>query len=366
MNQRKPTRRDFLRGSAARDAMADRLANAAGKTAPVSNDSTPIESSLLRVGRKAMAAEFELFFNAGQYPEATEAALAALDEVDRLEDQLSYFRATSEVSRINQLAQAEPLPVDAQLFELLQLAVRLHAETDGALDVTAGPLSEVWGFSRREGTIPTSEQLDEARSRVGSDKLELDPNGQTVRFGVAGMRVNLGAIGKGYALDRCAALLAERGIDDYMIHAGQSSVLARGSRARSASGPDAKRPGGWTVGVHDPTRHGRRLAEIRLSDRALATSGSEKQFFRHKGRRYSHILDPRTGQPADGLLSATVVAPNALLADGLSTALFVLGADRAMAYCEARPELAVVLVRGEGSRVEVLSSGFAPGELNFS
>ncbi|NLE39455.1 MAG: FAD:protein FMN transferase [Pirellulaceae bacterium] len=365
MTKRKTTRRDFFRGSAARDAIAGRLDGVASEPVSTGGDPGSPDVGVLRVGRKAMAAEFELFFNAGQYPEATEAALAALDEVDRIEEQLSYFRATSEVSRINQLAQSEPLPIDADLFELLELAARLHGETDGALDITAGPLSEVWGFARRKGTIPTNEQLDEARSRVGSDKLELNSNGQTARLGVPGMRINLGAIGKGYALDRSAAILAERGIEDFLMHGGQSSVVARGSRGNPGFAPNRGEPTGWTVGVHDPTRHGRRLAEIRLCNRALATSSSEKQFFRHQGRRYSHILDPRTGQPAEGLVSATVVAPSAVLADGLSTALFVLGADHALTFCEARPELAVLLVRAEGSQIEVLSSGFTPGELEI-
>jgi len=161
----------------------------------------------------------------------------------------------------------------------------------------------------------------------------------------------LGSIGKGYALDRCAERMVEEDIHDFMIHGGQSSVLARGATAGDPLG-------GWLVGVHHPLRHRKRLAEIRLRDRALATSGSEKQFFRYRGRRLSHILDPRTGRPAEGLLSVTVLAPTAVLADGLSTAFFVMGAEPTMAYCEARPELGVLLVRaGRGDRVDVLSVG---------
>lgn len=310
-----------------------------------------------------MGSQFEVLFNAGQYAEATEAALAALDEVDRLEEQLSVFRPTSEMSRINLLAADGPVPVEEGLFELLRLAVELYTQTGGALDVTAGPLSDVWGFSRREGKVPDRRALDEALARVGSDKLELNAENRTVRFLVPGMKINLGALGKGHAVDRCAAMLQSQGLANFMIHGGQSSVVARGSSASGNPVNPQEASGGWLVGLHDPARHGGRLAEIRLCDRALGTSGSEKQFFRHKGRRLSHVLDPRTGWPAEGLLSATVVAPTAALADGLSTALFVMGSDRAIEFCKARDDLAVVLVPATGSRAEIRSSGFGPGEL---
>jgi len=364
MTKRKHSRRDFLKGSSARDAMADRLGDPLPKPAADADEPMDCEGCFLRASRKAMAAEFEIFFNAGQYPQATEAALVALDEVERLEAQLSFYRATSEVSRINRRAASEPVEVEAELFDLLRLAVELHAQTDGALDVTAGPLSEAWGFARRQGTIPGQQQLDEAMARVGCDKLELDEKSRTVRFRAPGMQINLGAIGKGHALDRCAALLEAQGIDDFMIHGSQSSVLARGSIQPVAPPRGANDLADWIVGVHDPLRHDRRLAEIRLRDRALGTSGSQKQFFYHQGRRLSHVLDPRTGRPAEGLLSATVVAPTAALADGLSTALFVMGREKAMAFCETHDELAVFLVQSAGNRVEVLSSGFSPGELN--
>jgi len=310
-----------------------------------------------------MGDRFEVFFNAGQYPEATEAALAALDEVDRLEEQLSVYRTASEVSRINQLAASEPVSVETGLFDLLALAVRLHTETGGALDVTTGPLSEVWGFSRRGGQLPNQQQLDEAMARVGSDKLELDAENQTVRFRVPGMKINLGAIGKGYALDRCAELLEARGIRDFMIHGGQSSIVARGWSHEVVPAAAPPTASGWIVGIHDPSRHTRRLAEIRLADRALGTSGSEKQFFRHQDRRLSHVLDPRTGWPAQGLLSATVAAPTATLADALATALFVMGADEAIAFCATRDDLAAFLVEAKGNRVETHTTGFGPGEL---
>ena len=154
-------------------------------------------------------------------------------------------------------------------------------------------------------------------------------------------------------------------VDDFLLHAGQSSVLARGSRTpiRRASS-DAVSPG-WIIGVPNPARQGQRLAELRLRDRAVGTSGTRTQYFRHKGRRYGHILDPRTGQPAEGVLSATVVAPSGAEADALSTAFYVMGAEKALQYCLGRPELAAVLVcpaDGPGG-LEIRSVGLEEDEL---
>ena len=144
-------------------------------------------------------------------------------------------------------------------------------------------------------------------------------------------------------------------------------MLARGSRLEPARGkPSAALPG-WSVGVRNPLDPRRRVAEIRLRDRALGTSGSTMQFFRHRGRRYAHILDPKTGRPADGVLSATVLAPSAALADALSTALFVMGPEQALAFCRTRPEIAALLICPGGSRgrYEIHTTGFQPGELSL-
>lgn len=350
MSHRKNSRRDFLRGKAAADALVARLEQAG---TPTDHPAPRDEGYLVRVGRDAMAGRFEIFLNAGQYPRGVEVALETLDLVDALEAQLSIFRPASEICTINREAAQRSVEVESGLFSLLATAVQLYHETGGALDITAAPLSDVWGFSRRQGRLPTPEELDAARALVGCDRVELDPEAETVRFTTPGVRLSLGAIGKGYALDRCAERLLDEGVNDFIIHGGQSSVLAHGS---TLADPD----GGWPLGVHHPLRHEQRLAELRLRDAALATSGSEKQFFRHHGRRLSHILDPRTGQPAEGLLSATVIAPNAAMADGLSTALFVLGAQRAIEFCRCRPELGAVLVRQLRGEVDVLTQGVAP------
>jgi thiamine biosynthesis lipoprotein len=365
---RRSSRRDFLRGRAAARTVADLTRRAApgGDVDPWLADATA-ESYLVEVSRPAMACEFKVFLNAGQYEQGTETALLALDLVDALEDQMSVFRPESEISRLNRLAAEGPVEVEPRLFALLELALQLHADTGGAFDVTCGPLWKAWGFARREGRVPSDDELAEAMARVGSDLVELDQQQMTVRFRQPGVELNLGSIGKGYALDRFGELLKGAGVNDFLLHGGQSSVLAQGSRLLAEKSASAPAPFGWSVGLGHPTRRARRLAELRLRDRALGTSGTRTQYFRHKGRRYGHILDPRTGEPADELLSATVVAPSGAEADALSTAFYVMGAEKALEYCRARPELAAALVSaGDGpDGLEVRSIGLEEDELRL-
>ena len=295
---------------------------------------------LLKFSRRAMACQFELFLNAGQYRHAQTVAVATLDLVDQLEEQLTVYRDTSEVMAINRQAFGRPVNTEPRLFALLDQAVRLSAATGGAFDITAGPLTKLWGFYRRQGSVPSEAALAETLPRIGSQHLRLDPAERTIAFALEGVELNLGAIGKGYALDRCGELLAEAAVHDYILHGGQSSVLARGSQATSAGGQT-----GWTVSVGDPLRPGKQLAELRLLDRALGTSGAGTQFFRQNGRRYGHIIDPRTGWPAEGMLSATVLAPTAAEADALATAFYILGAERSPEFCDSHPDIAAVLIR---------------------
>ena len=372
---RKSTRRDFLKGRSAADAMADAAQRALpAEEADSRAGKRGARAYLIHVGRRAMACEFEVCLNAGQYPNGMEAALEALDLIETLEAQMTVFRETSEISRINRTAAEGPVEVEPRLFELLELALQLYGQTQRAFDVTSAPLWKLWGFSRRAGTVPEEEPLAEALRCVGSHLVELDPQGKTVRFRQPGVELNLGSIGKGFALDRAAELLAAAGIEDFLFHGGQSSVLARGASTDAApaapaapGGTPGSTPGGWTVGVRHPMRRRQRLAQIRLRDRALATSGSGTQFFRHQGRRYGHILDPRTGRPAEGVLSATVIAPTAAMADALSTAFYVMGPEPALEYCQTRPELAALLIcpATRGTGFEIRSAGLEDDELKI-
>ena len=335
---------------------------------------------LIHLSRKAMACEFEICLPISQAGEATAAALRALDLVQSLERQLSYFKPESEISQINRTAAEREVEVEPRLFALLQLAMQIWRDSGGAYDLTATPLWEAWGFARRAGAVPSPEQLTAAREQVGSEWVELDERKSTIRFHRPSVRLNLGSIGKGYAVDRAVELLLAEGVTDFLVHGGYSSVAARGSVGPSCrEGPtppqsekatslnDAALTGpfrqkgpteAWSIGVKDPLREDVRLGQIELRDRAAGTSGAQHQSFRHRGRRYGHILDPRNGQPAEGVLSVSVVAPTAAEADALSTAFYVLGPQWAQDYCRRHSGIAMVMFSpAEGNRWEMHDSG---------
>jgi thiamine biosynthesis lipoprotein len=305
---------------------------------------------LLTVSRRAMACNFEVHLPAATRGAGTEAALAALDLVDDLEAQMTVYRETSDVLEINRLAAFRPVEVEERLFDLLQRAIRISQETGGAFDVTSNPLSEVWGFSRRQGRLTTEVELDSAKRRVGFEQIVLEPDARRISFSREGVAINLNSIGKGYALDRAGELLVGAGMDHFLLHGGNSSVLAR------VAG-DGGQP--WRIGVRNPVRPTERLGEIAISNRAVGTSGSGTQYFHHGGRRYGHILDPRTGNPAEGVLSATVLAPSGAEADALATAFYVMGPEDAEEYCRRHADLSAISVcpAQRGANLEPLVFG---------
>ncbi len=293
----------------------------------------------LVVGREAMACRFEAAFNAGEVPGDTELGIDALDLVDQIEDQISIYRPTSELSRINATAAEGWVDVSPGVWPLLVRARELWELTGGAFDIAAGSLVRAWGFLRREGRMPDAAALAAARAAAGTQHVELDAERRRVRFLRPGVEINPGAIGKGWALDRAVSHLACRGVASVLMHGGQSSVVARGTQ-----GPSVGDRHGWRVGLRHPLRPGRRLATITLDDKALGTSGSGTQFFIDRGRRLGHILDPRTGRPAEGVISATVIAESAADADALATALYVLGPSGLTTVAPPASATAAVLV----------------------
>lgn len=355
----KTSRRDFLSGKSAAEALGDALI---GSPQPLPPPSSAIGvqpgSHLLSVSREAMACLFEIVFDAATYRSGTDIAVSALDVVDQLEQQLTVYRDTSEIAAINRRACDEPVIVEEDLYRLLQRAVRLTSETGGAFDITAGKLSKVWGFFRRQGKMPSPDDVQAALATVGSHHLRFKDREHSLQFSQPGLELNLGAIGKGYALDRAASVLQEGGIHDFLIHGGNSSVLARGRREGAEQGaqsseqvdasalqvPHTTLSARWSVALRHPLKPDTRLAEFNLHNQALGTSGSGTQFFHHQGQRYGHIIDPRTGWPAEQVLSATVIAPDAERSDALSTAFYVLGREPAAAYCQQHPEISALLV----------------------
>jgi FAD:protein FMN transferase len=308
------------------------------------------EGYWLHVYRTAMACRFEVTLPLTDRA-GVEVARLALNEIDQIEDQLSVFRDTSEVSFINRAAFEDTTPVETRLFELLTLARRIHIETGGAFDITSGPLTRCWGFYRRQGRIPSVSELQEARDKTGMRHVELNESLQSVRFSVPGVEVNLGAIGKGYAIDRVAGLMCSQGTRTALLSAGNSSVLAIGKGVNSD---------GWLVGLRHPLAKKIRMGSMRLRNCAMATSGIGEQYFVAEGKRYGHIIDPRSGLPSEGVAAVTVVTPSAALADALSTAFFVGGKKVAEEYCSNHAQTLALIIE-EGNHTQPLVFGSNTG-----
>jgi FAD:protein FMN transferase len=297
---------------------------------------------LLRVSRRAMASTFEIAIPFGT-PNALVAAEDALDQIDAIETQLTVYRDTSEASTVNAAASDGPIRIERRFFELLQFAAHLTNDTAGAFDVCTGALTKAWGFFQRDGRVPTARERADALARCGTRHLMLDAELTAVKFRVPGLEINLGAIGKGYALDRAAERLVNHwGIASALLSVGGSSVYAIGHPPGD--------PSGWPVGIRHPWDAERRLGTVRLIDRGFGTSAATVQHFVYNGRKLGHLLDPRTGWPAEGTASASAAAPTATEADAISTAFYVLGADAAEAFARSRPHLGGILL-GDGDEV---------------
>jgi FAD:protein FMN transferase len=252
----------------------------------------------------------------------------AFDEVDRIDRLMSHYQPDSPLSRLNRDAAGKSVKVDAELFDFIVDAMRYTRQSDGAFDITVGPLMKAWGFFDGEGHIPSDAELEAARRHVGATHVTLNAASRTIRFDQPGVELDLGGIAKGYAVDRAAELLRARGVRAALISAGGSTIFGIGA----PPGADA-----WEVAIQDPVDARRNARMVRLKNRALSVAGSSEKAFDVDGVRYSHIMDPRTGRPVQGVLSVAVLAPSGTMGDALDDALFVLGPSRHYARLRAWP-----------------------------
>lgn len=327
-------RRDFLTGPWSNNAADPQLPEV------VPRFLKPELSHLECYSRNAMACQFELMFNMHQYKKAAQVALSAFEQIEQFEEQMSIYRDSSEVSYINHHANQRAIEVDERLFELFSIAKSIYDLTEGAFDITSGPLSDLWGFSQKSGQVPDDVYIEATLNNVGFEHVEL--NDRHIRFLRSGTSLNLGAIGKGFALDHVAQDIEQSGVSDFIIHGGQSSVIARG-RNLTINDDGA----GWNVGLSHPLTPATRLAEIRLENLALGTSGTGRQGFFHQGKRYGHIIDPRTGYPTDHILSTTVICKSATRADALATGFFVMSLDQIQNICDHDLSIMAIVVTAE-------------------
>lgn len=290
------------------------------------------------VALDAMATRFEIVLH-GDNPVALRAAgEEALAEIERLETRLSLFRSDSEIARVNARAAREPVRITPEVFSLLQHAGRLTAETGGAFDITIAPLMRCWGFHGGNGRVPPPDELAAARACVGMHLVALDPRTFSVRFAREGVKLDLGAIGKGYAVEQAAGVLRDAGITSALIHGGTSTAYAIGAppdaacwkvaiEGRSPKSDDGA--GGWTVC---------------LKDEALSVSAVSGRSFEAEGRIYGHEIDPRTGTPTNAAALAAVATASATESDAFSTALITVGAEGHDAIAALRPGLRTLVV----------------------
>lgn len=268
-------------------------------------------------------------------PAAAASAFAAIfTEFDRLDALLSVWKPDSDVLRVNAAAGAEPVAVGTDLIEVLKTARQVSEWTDGKFDVTFGALSDVWKFDQdQDNSIPTREQIETRRPLVDYTGIVVDEGARTVFLKHKGMRIHLGGIGKGYAVDHAVRILRERGFRNFMIQSGGDLYV--GGLLRGVP---------WRLGIADPRRPTSTFGTLDLSDGTFSTSGDYERAFVKDGVRYHHLLDPATGEPARGCRSVTIVSNSPLLADGLSTGVFILGPEQGMALVERLQDVDAVIV----------------------
>jgi len=286
--------------------------------------------------------------------EAQKAIDSAMEEMKRVEQKMSRFLPDSEVSRINNEASSETvresgatrgwIPVDDELFCLLKESVGLSELTRGCFDVTIYPLMKIWKFAGENPRVPGDREIKEGLELVGYENMRVE-NGK-VRFAKKGMGIDLGGIAKGYAVDAAVRVLKEKNIGSAMVNAGGDIYVL----GRKGGKP-------WRIGIRHPRKEGDILGVVEVEDRAIVTSGDYERFFFSGGKRYHHIFDPKTGYPANGCQSVTIVAKETSFADALATGVFVLGPRQGMDLIESLEEVEGVIVDKEGE-VSV-SSGLA-------
>jgi FAD:protein FMN transferase len=272
--------------------------------------------AMVTLSTEAMATRFELLLHGTDAVRLRAAGEEALAEVERLEAQLSLYRADSEISGINRRAAEEAVRVEPRLFHLLKHCAAFSRATDGAFDITVGPLMRAWRFSGDTGAVPSAAELEAARRLVGIANVELDADRLAVRFKQPAMQLDLGAYGKGYAIERAIDSLKENGVTSALLHGGTSSIAVIGRPPHQSR---------WRIQLSEPFKAGDSFITVELADEALSVSAIHGKAFTADGRTYGHVIDPRTGEPVNRALAAAVAGQSASTCEVLSTALLVLG-----------------------------------------
>jgi len=267
-----------------------------------------------------------------------EAMDAGFSTISNVEKSMSFFEADSEIAEINRCAGLRPVRVSPDLFGLIQEALSFSELSGGCFDITVGALAALWNFRLEDFRVPPEAQVKSRLNLVGFRKVHLEPKGLTVFLETQGMLISLGGIAKGYAVDKAVSNIRSLGVADGIVSAG-GDLMAFGRKGDREL---------WNVGVKNPRDETKLVCVLPVSNAAVATSGDYERFRIVEGVRYHHILDPRSGYPGRGCMSATVVARNALAADALATAVFVMGPEDGIEFLERLPDTEGVVIDGQG------------------
>ncbi len=285
-----------------------------------------------------MGSRFDITVVANNQAEGDRCIQLAVDEIKRIESIISSWDPQSETSEINRQAGVKPVKVSAELFALIQRAIGISKLTDGAFDISYAAMDKIWKFDGSMTRMPDEKSIQNSIRNVGYQYIILDKKNQTVFLSRKGMKIGFGAIGKGYAADRAKELLQSKGVRAGIINASGDM----NTWGKQPNGKD------WTVAITNPMNKNKAFALFSISDRAVVTSGDYEKYVKFGGVRYAHIINPKTGYPATGIISATVFAPKAELADALATSVFVMGIDVGIDRINQLPGVECIVIDDKG------------------
>ena len=286
-----------------------------------------------------MGSRFDITVVAADSSEADKDIEMAIGEINRIEKVISSWDPKSQTSEINRNAGIKPVKVSPELFSLIERAKGISRLTDGAFDISYASMDKIWKFDGSMTKMPSEEEITASVSKVGYQNIILDKENSTVFLKLPGMKIGFGAIGKGYAADKAKALLMEKGVSAGIINAsGDMNTWG-------------KQPGGkdWEVAITNPMNKNKAFALLPLKQGAVVTSGDYEKFVTFNGVRYAHIINPKTGYPSTGIISATVFAPKAELADALATSVFVMGKDVGINRIDQLPQIECIIIDDKGN-----------------
>lgn len=288
---------------------------------------------------KLMGSRFDITVVAEDSVEGNGYIDLAVEEIKRIESLISSWDPHSQTSEINRNAGIKPVVVDPELFQLIQRSLGISKLTDGAFDITFASMEDIWKFDGSMNAMPSKSQIANSVALVAYQNIELDPEMSSVYLRLKGMRIGFGAIGKGYAADKAKELLRSKGVKAGIINAS-GDMNTWGNQANGEE---------WKIAITNPMDKSKVFALLPISDKAVVTSGDYEKFVTIKGKRYSHIIDPRTGYPSSGIISVTVFAPKAELADALATSVFVMGKDAGIDRINQIPEVECIIIDEQGN-----------------